>query len=539
MKPHAKQLFWNALLLSAASLLVRTVGVSFQVYVSNRAGAEAMGLFSLLSGIYGFALTLATSGIHLGVTHLVVEAVGSNQAFRIRPIMRRATLYALGFGALSSLLLFSFAEPIGLYLLKDARTVTSLRLLGITLPIIALSSAWGGYFTAVRRPYKNAAVQVTEQALKIGATMYLLTFFTASDAESVCCALVIGGAAAELLSFIIEAALYFADRKKHFGVASVTDGQGILKKLLGITLPLALTTYVRSGLLSLQHILIPEGLRNSGSTHAAALIAYGSIQSMALPVILYPAALIASFSGLLIPELAEANVEKSEKHISYMIGRVWSLSMIFSIGVAGVLICFSGEIGNALYPGTEAGYYIRILAPLIPIMYVDTATDAMMKGLGEQVFSMRINIADALLSVALVWLFIPRYGIDGYIATIYFSETFNTVLSITHLLTVSRSPAHPIKWVYKPLLCIVGATSVIRLCGHILPLDFSSAPLSILLHCTLTVIIYLLLLRLTGAIDGEEASWIRGLFFKQEAPRHSVWKRRDADRKRNQNNFSG
>ena len=31
MKKQAKQIFWNALLLTAASLLIRTVSVSFQV----------------------------------------------------------------------------------------------------------------------------------------------------------------------------------------------------------------------------------------------------------------------------------------------------------------------------------------------------------------------------------------------------------------------------------------------------------------------------------------------------------------------------
>ena len=83
MKKQAKQIFWNALLLTAASLLIRTVSVSFQVYISNRAGAEAMGLFSLMSGVYGFALTLATSGIHLGVTRVVADALGRNEPKKI------------------------------------------------------------------------------------------------------------------------------------------------------------------------------------------------------------------------------------------------------------------------------------------------------------------------------------------------------------------------------------------------------------------------------------------------------------------------
>ncbi len=511
MKSRAKQIFWNAILLSAAALLIRTVGVSFQVYISNRAGAEAMGLFSLLSGVYGFALTLATSGIHLGVTRLVIDAIGENKRERVPAAMRRATAYALCFGVLAALLLFLFAEKIGTHWLKDVRTVSSLRLLAFTLPLISLSSAWSGYFTAVRRPYKNAAVQVLEQAFKIGATMYLLSVWIGGGVEDTCCALVLGGALAEVLSFVVDLTLYLLDKKKSFA-AKKLPAQGEGRKLLSITLPIALTAYVRSALLTIQQILIPEGLRNSGVSHSAALIAYGSIQSMALPIILYPAALISSFSGLLVPELAESSVKKETRHVSYMISRVWSLALFFSIGVAGILICFSAEFGEVLYPGTDAGKYIRILAPLIPIMYVDTATDAMMKGLGEQVYSMKINIADALISVILVRLLIPHYGIDGYIFTVYFSEFFNTVCSITHLLTIGKTSVRLVKWVYKPLFCIVLSTCLLRLFWSLPVMQIPSGALSLVLHCASALVLYALLLRLTRGIDREDAQWIRRLF---------------------------
>ncbi len=510
MKTHAKQLFWNAMLLTAASLLMRTVGVSFQVYISNRAGAEAMGLFSLLSGVYGFALTLATSGIHLGVTRLVVDSVGEGRPERVAPAMRRATCYALGFGLLASCLLLAFAKPAGLLWLKDARTISSLRLLAITLPLIALSSAWGGYFTAVRRPYKNAGVQVLEQASKIAVTMYLLTAFFASDVESTCCALVAGGAIAEIVSFLAELFLYRMDKRRHFPDGDRDSGVREGRKLLGISLPIALTTYIRSGLITLQHILIPEGLRQSGSSHRAALVAYGNIHSMALPVILYPAALISSFSGLLVPELAEAEIHNSRRHISYMIARVWSLSLFFSIGVAGILICFSGQLGDALYPDTETGRYIRILAPLIPIMYIDTATDAMMKGLGEQVYSMKINIADAAISLLLVWILIPRCGINGYLISIYISETFNTVCSVAHLLSISQTPVKLFKWVYKPLISVVAACKGSEwIFAHTVGVA-SSTPLTLALRIASVALLYLLLLRLTGALDRDDLSWVRG-----------------------------
>ena len=515
MRTRAKELFWNAMLLTLASLLMRTVGVSFQVVVSGRVGAEAMGLFSILSGVYGFALTLATSGIHLGVTRMVVEAMGSNHPARVSGILQRATAYALFFGSLASVLLFSFANPIGTVWLKDARTVSSLRLLAITLPLIALSSAWGGYFSAMRRVWKNAAVQVFEQAIKISVTMYLLAFHFAKDVESACRILVLGGAVAEVLSFFLEWLLYRLDKRRHLGknlFHQVGDG----KKLLSITLPIATTTYLRSGLITLQHILIPEGLRRSGASHAAALVAYGSIQSMALPVILYPAALMYSFSGLLVPELAEAEVHDRRRHIHYMISRVWSLSLLFSLGVAGVLICFSEEIGTALYPKSDAGYYIRILAPLIPIMYLDTATDAMMKGLGEQLHSMKINIADAALSLLMVVLLVPRLGIWGYIITIYVSELFNTVCSITHLLMISRTPVRLFKWVYKPLFCIVVATALVRFLLEHLGGRIESAALSIVLHILAVVLVYIALLRLTRSVEKDDVRWVKDLFRKEK-----------------------
>ncbi len=514
MKKQAKQIFWNAMLLSVATLLMRTAGVSFQVYVSNRAGAEAMGLFSLLSGVYGFALTLATSGIHLGVTRVIIDATGRQENRRVIPAMRRAVLYALVFGCGAALLLVTFAEPIGLYWLKDPRTVTSLRLFGITLPLIALSSVFGGYFTAMRRAYKNAAVQVFEQSVKIGLTMYLLTLLLGGGVEATCCALVLGGALAEIASFCFEFLLYMIDRRRSFPAKEKAPASGEGRMLMRIALPMAFTAYIRSGLITLQHILIPEGLRNSGSNHSEALIAYGSIHSMALPIILYPAALISSFSGLLIPELAECRVNNSERRIRYMISRVWSLALFFSIGVAGILVCFSSEIGEALYPSTQTAKYIRMLAPLIPIMYIDTATDAMMKGLGEEVYSMNINIADALISVILVWLLVPRYGIMGYVVTIYISETFNTVLSITHLLSVSKTRVHLFKWVYKPLLCIVAATVLCRLIFSAPALSIPGLGLSATVHCVTAALLYILLLRLIGGIDREDISWFSTLFQK-------------------------
>ena len=513
---QARQIFRDAILLTTASLLMRTVGIAFQVYVSNRVGAEVMGLYSLMAGVYGFALTLATSGIHLGVTRIVAEYLSFQDWRRIKGFMKTACIYAGVCGCVAALLLFSLAHPIGMCWISDARAIPSLRLFALSLPFVAFSSVFSGYFTAIRKSYKNAGLQVAEQVIKISLTMYLFSFFSAPGAESLLCLLVLGGVGSEVFSFLVGGVMLCIDKRKSALSAkeSVSPSDG--KELLKITVPMALTSYCRSGLLTLQHILIPKCLRQSGTSHATALISYGCIQSMTLPVILYPAALISSFSGLLIPTMAECHAQKRQKQISYVVARVWFFAMLFSVGTAGILICFSEELGRLLYPDTDTAKYIRLLAPLIPIMYLDTATDAMLKGLGEQIYSMKINVLDALISVVMVWILVPVFGIEGYLVSIYVSELFNTVFSITRLLCVTGVSVKVLKWVYQPLICIVAATYSARFLFSKLFAFENTSGIGAALHCSVTALIYIVFLILTRTLNREELSWSRSLLLRDK-----------------------
>ena len=101
--------------------------------------------------------------------------------------------------------------------------------------------------------------------------------------------------------------------------------------------------------------------------------------------------------------------------------------------IAVYIFAFAEELGYVIYGTYEAGFFIGFLAPVIPLMYLDHVTDSMLKGIGEHVYSMWVNIADSLLSVILVWLFIPVFDIYGYALVIIIMELFNFVLSFHRL----------------------------------------------------------------------------------------------------------
>ena len=69
-------------MLTFTSLIMRSIAMIFNIYISNKIGAEAVGLFSLVMSIYLFFVTIATSGLNLACTYLVAEQFARKELFK-------------------------------------------------------------------------------------------------------------------------------------------------------------------------------------------------------------------------------------------------------------------------------------------------------------------------------------------------------------------------------------------------------------------------------------------------------------------------
>lgn len=520
MASKTRTFFLNALSLTFTALIIRGVSVAFNIYISNKAGSEAIGLFSLLGSVYGFSITLATAGINLGTTRLVSDALGLGDISSAKKAASKALRYCIVTGSIATMILFSFSFPIGKYLLGDERSITSLRILALTLVPVAICSCLSGYFTAVRRVKINASFQILIQFVKIISTILLLSFFWNDDTEEACVILVLGGAIAEFVSLIITYALYRFDVTKHLKTTSVNalpngEERGVIKKLICITLPVTASACIRSALTMFQHVLVPRGLAACGKSWEAALSSYGALHGMALPVVLFPSAFISSFAGLLIPEVSECIVQKNESRLKRVSYRALTMALIFSIGVSGIMLFFSDELGMLIYNSHETATYIRILAPLIPIMYIDSAVDAVLKGSGHQVYSMNVNIIDTLTACIFALTLIPQLGIQGYIISIYATEILNTTLSLIKMLSVSKMHPKPMHQIFMPILCIVGATNAVNAILHLLHYQLSGI-IDIVLKISLTIVLYIFLLLVTKTVGTEEKEFLNASLLSAE-----------------------
>ncbi|MBQ8974575.1 MAG: oligosaccharide flippase family protein, partial [Oscillospiraceae bacterium] len=162
-----KKMLINTFLLTGTSLLMRSTGMVFQVYLSRLIGAAGIGLFQLIMSVSTLAATIAISGIRFASTRIISEELGKGNHGGIKVAVARCCGYSLFFGVGVCAALFFSAPFIGERLIGDVRAVLSLRMLAVSLPFLALGSVFGGYFTAVSRVAKSSVVAVLEQFVRI------------------------------------------------------------------------------------------------------------------------------------------------------------------------------------------------------------------------------------------------------------------------------------------------------------------------------------------------------------------------------------
>lgn len=417
----------NGIILTLTSLILRCIGMFFNSYISQKIGTEAVGLYGLIMSVYGFAITLALSGINLATTKIVAEEIAIGNIGNIKKVVHKCLMFSLFFSCISSILLILFAPNISKIWLHEKVSCTPFYIISISLPFISMSSCISGYFSAVRNTIQPASDQVFEQLLKVTLISLFLNHFMPCGLEYICISMILGNIISEIISFIYIYFLYKLDEKK-YQIYKPTKSF-FEKRILNITIPVGLTSFIRSGLSTLKQILIPLGFEKNGNSCSQALSNYGLISGMAMPLVLFPNIIVLTFSNLLIPEFTKFNTRSEFFKIKMVTKKILKLTLFFSVITAVLLLLFSKQLSNFMYKTNSVSIYIKILAPLVPFMYIDNVVDAILKGLGKEVSVLKINIIDLFSSIILIFFAIPKFGIMGYVFIIYFSELLNFVLS--------------------------------------------------------------------------------------------------------------
>ena len=453
----------NTVILTVTSLILRTVGIVFRIYLSGKIGSEGMGLYQLVISVYVLASTFATSGISVAVTRLVADELVRGTAHSVRHVLRRSLLLGGLLGLVSALLFFFGADYIGTRFVDDIRAIPALKMMAFSLPSMGISACLKGYFSARRKVNYPAISQLLEQAVRIGLIFFIFYRFTALGLEKACLAVMFGDTVAEWLSCLFVAVSYRRDRRTlqreipHTHTAQKRPS--VVRQLLTIAAPITAGRYLNSVLRTVETILVPSRIAQFCGSRESALSQFGALKGMALPLIFFPASFLSAMSSLLIPELSSAAVRDDRDGIRRMTEKSLQVTLGASILIAAVFTVFAEELGLLFYNSREVGVYLRVLAPLTPIMYAESIVDGMLKGLNQQMRSLTYSVTDSAVRIVLIWAIVPRQGLGGFLFIMVISNLLTSFLNLGRLLTVTALRPNWGQTVIKPLLAAVIASA--------------------------------------------------------------------------------
>ena len=503
-------LITSTILLTVSSLLVRTIGMISMILLTKVLGSEGVGIYHLMMSLYMTAVIFASAGLSASVSRMVAEELGRRSEGNIHKIMKTAFCIALISGFIAALSLFFAAPYLTNYFIHDKSLTNALRFLSLSIPFIACSSCFKGYFYAIRKTFYPASSDIMEQFVKLGLIYLLLMHYAPLGTSHTYQGVAMGLTFGEMISWSYLCTLFLMDYKKGgSNIAASLELPTLLKRFFNILLPIAMISYVSYIFISIENILIPNGLKKFGESFSSSMSLYGILKGMVLPILFFPSAFLTAFSTTLIPEIAKANVLGLKERVRITTKRVLQLTFLLSFLVIAIFLSYGDELGFILYKSDAIGPMLSALTLVVPFIYTEVIADGILKGLNEQVSCLRYSMIDAVCRIILLYLLLPYKGIYSLIGIIMVSCIFTSSLNFNKLLSVVNIRFELINWLLKPAVAAAFAGSYSRLIISRLFRYSFGLTTKVFIGIMLVVMIYIPLLLLIHTLAHEDLHWLK------------------------------
>ena len=205
MGERKKQSVLNgALILTAAMLGVKVVGVLFKMPLGNMIGTVARGNFDSAYNIYLPIFGISMAGLPVAVSRMVAENVAVHRYRDARSVFRAAKwLYAL-IGIAGTLVLILAAFPYTKYVTSGNVTLAGVLAIAPSLLFCTSMSAYRGYYTGLNNMTPTAVSQFLEAVGKLVFGLAFAKAVIAYGSKSYAAAVASGQTAVRIFGTVVQ-----------------------------------------------------------------------------------------------------------------------------------------------------------------------------------------------------------------------------------------------------------------------------------------------------------------------------------------------
>ena len=392
-----------------------------KIIMTRIVGVEGIGLYMLIFPTFALFMTISQLGFPVAISKLVSEDNYNNKniIFSIIP-------FSLILNIILMFVIILISPILANQLLKDPRCYYPILAIGLVLPFDTLSSILRGYFFGKQKMIPHVVSNITEQITRlILITITIPTLLNKSLVYAVS-GLILVNVISELFSSLVL--FFFLPKKFKLRKKDIIPDPLNLKAVLNISLPTTGSRIIGSIGYFLEPIILTFVLLKVGYSNSFIVREYGIVSGYVLPLLLLPSFFTGAISQALLPVVSKAYANNDKKYIIRKVKQAIFFSLLIGIPVTLIFEIIPSIPLKLIYNTNLGISYIRFLAPVCLIQYIQSPLASSLDAMGKSKINMNTTIIGMSIRIISLLTFSAfKIGIWGLILGISISTIFITL----------------------------------------------------------------------------------------------------------------
>jgi len=420
----------STIILIIGGLITKLMNMVIKIATTRLIGVEGMGLYMLITPTFMLLIALAQFGFPIAISKLVSENKKNNRLLVLGVIP--ISLF-LNFLIILSLLILS--PYLSNNVLKEPRTFYALIAIGLVLPFISISNILRGYFFGKEKMIPHVISNITEDIVRFIAIVVGVPIFLIKGLEYAVAFLVLTNIFSELTSILIL--FFFLPKNFKLEKKDFIPNKAYIKDILSISLPSTGSRLIGSIGYFFEPIIITYVLLKVGYSNHYILTEYGIITGYIMPFLLMPSFFTTAISNALIPTVSSAMANNQKEYAKGKINQALFFSLIIGVPITVIFMAFPEILLKAIYNTTVGITYLRILAPIFILYYIQIPLTSSLQAMGKAKAAMNGTLQGIIIKTIILYVFSSfKIGLWGLII----ASSINIIyVTIHHLKCVYKS----------------------------------------------------------------------------------------------------
>lgn len=399
----------STIILVIGGFFTKILGMISKIFLSRYLGTNGIGIYMMVVPTFLLFVNLASFGFPISISKMVGADNKNN-----KKLISTSILFVLVLNLLLILIIFIFSKILSIKLLHNKKCLFPIISIAFVLPFTSISNIIRSYFFGKEKMMPHIISSIIEDIVRILLIILLIHKFNYLKVEYQVSLVILSNVICEIVDILVL--FSFLPKNTLITKKDIRPSRIYLKESLSISVPTTLTRLITSVCYFFEPIILTGVLIYAGYSNDYITYQYGILSGYSIPIVLLPSFFSMAISQGLLPRVSNEYSKGNIKSVKRKLRLAVKISLLIGIISTLFLELFPELILKLLYNTKEGAIYIRLLAPICILQYIQAPLSAVLDATDRSKENFISNTCGVLIRIIFLPIFsLLRIGIFSLI----------------------------------------------------------------------------------------------------------------------------